>query len=81
MTDDLISVNVDNSALVEFIERVTVAGGSDIRVGQGDRGWYVTYRPPFTRDIKEDAESKHGDVCHAKSKQENDQAGNAKCSI
>ena len=52
--DDLTSVNVADSVLVEFIERVAVAGGSDIRVSQGDRGWYVTYRPPFTRDIKED---------------------------
>lgn len=55
MTDDFTSVNVADSALVEFIERVAVAGGSDIRVGQGDRGWYVTYKPPFTRDIKADA--------------------------
>lgn len=54
MTDDLTCVNVTQNALVEFIERVAVAGGSDIKVSQGDRGWYVTYRPPFTRDIKED---------------------------
>ncbi len=54
MADDLTCVNVTEGALVEFIERVAVAGGSDIKVSQGDRGWYVTYRPPFTRDIKED---------------------------
>lgn len=55
MGDDLTCVNVTEGALVKFIERVAVAGGSDIKVSQGDRGWYVTYRPPFTRDIKADA--------------------------
>lgn len=54
MTDDLTCVNVTQNVLVEFIERVAVAGGSDIKVSHGDRGWYVTYIPPFTRDIKED---------------------------
>lgn len=60
--DDLTCVNVAGNTLVEFIERVAVAGGSDITVSQGDKGWYVTYRSPFTRDIKEDA-SKRKDVC------------------
>lgn len=54
MTDDLTCVNVTEGALIEFIERVVVAGGSDIKVSQGDSGWYVTYKPPFTRDIKAD---------------------------
>lgn len=83
MTDDLTCVNVTQNALVEFIERVAVAGGSDIKVSHGDRGWYVTYRPPFTRDIKEDGAHvieeadcegdrvKCGDDCYAKSKQKN----------
>lgn len=87
MIDDLTCVSVTEGALVEFIERVAVAGGNDIKVSQGDRGWYVTYRPPFTRDIKEDTscspqmiaeadcegdKAKCGDICYAKSKQKDD---------
>lgn len=67
--DDLTCVNVAGNALVEFIERVAVAGSSNITVSQGDKGWYVTYKPPFTRDIKEDASRK--DVCTSKHKVSN----------
>ena len=38
MGDDLTCVNVTEGALVKFIERVAVAGGSDIKVSHGDRG-------------------------------------------
>lgn len=71
--DDLTCVNVAGNALVEFIEHIAVAGSSNITVSQGDRGWYVTYKPPFTRDIKEDAskEVKRKDICTSKYKVSN----------
>ncbi len=53
---DLTHVSVSENALVAFIEQVTVVGASDIHVSQGDKDWYVTYRPPFTRDIKKKIE-------------------------
>lgn len=55
MSDDLTVVQVTQNALIDFIEQVACAGSTDIKVSQGDAGWYVTYRPPFTRDIKADA--------------------------
>ena len=57
MTDDLTVVQVTQNALIAFIEQVACAGSTDIKVSQGDAGWYVTYRPPFTREVKEDAEA------------------------
>ena len=66
--DDLTCVNVAGNALVEFIERIAVAGGRDITVSQGDKGWFVTYKPPFIRGIKEDVSKKvdRKDVCLAR---------------
>ena len=55
MTDDLTIVQVAQSALLAFIEQVACAGGTNIKVSIGDAGWYVTYKPPFARDLKEDA--------------------------
>lgn len=51
--DDLTCVKVTENALMEFIERVAVAGGTDIRVSHGDRGWYVIYKSPFTQKVEE----------------------------
>ena len=82
MIGDITCVNVSEEALIAFIERAAVAGCAGIKVSQGDRGWYVTYKSPFTRDVKEcetpcspqeiaeadcDGDIKEcGDACHAK---------------
>lgn len=50
--DDMTCVNVTQNALLEFIELIACAGCGDIKVSQGDRGWYVTYKTPFTREVK-----------------------------
>ena len=54
MTDDLTVVQVTQNALIAFIEQVACAGSTNIKVSTGDAGWYVTYRPPFTREVKEE---------------------------
>ena len=52
MTDDLTHVHVSQNALVAFIELITCAGCTDIKVNQADLGWQVTYKTIFTREIK-----------------------------
>lgn len=52
MTDDLTHVHVSQNALVAFIELITCAGCTDIRVNQADLGWQVTYKTIFTREVK-----------------------------
>ena len=52
MNDDLTHVHVSQNALVAFIELITCAGCTDIRVNQADLGWQVTYKTIFTREVK-----------------------------
>ena len=60
MTDELTIVHVAENVLVEFIEQVARGRATNIHVSKGDTGWTVTYKSPFTRDIKADAaEEKH----------------------
>ena len=52
MTDELTIVHVAENALIEFIEQVARGRATNISVSKADAGWTVTYKAPFTRDVK-----------------------------
>ena len=53
MSDELTIVHVAENALIEFIEQVARGRATNIHASKGDSGWTVTYKSPFTREVKE----------------------------